>query len=82
MTFRWAQQIRLWIYLAVEGLIIFHAFSVRLTATEFAAFTLVGLLFFLEICPVCGRLAWWETNRWPSTLWISPRCKGHPRKEQ
>ena len=45
MTFRWAQQVRTWIYSIVEVLIVFRSFSSKATATEFIIFMLVGALF-------------------------------------
>lgn len=75
MKFRWAQQLRLWIYILVEILIISQILSHKASGIEFFIFMLVGSLFYLEICPVCGHLAWWETNRWPNAFWISARCK-------
>ena len=81
MTFRWAQQIRLWVYSVVVTLSVFQSFAKRVTATDFAIFMLVGSLFYLEICPKCGRLAWWETKRWPNAFWISSRCRRDPPRK-
>jgi hypothetical protein len=77
MRYRYAQQLRLWIYTSVEILIVVSGASSGMTATNFAVFMFVGALFFLEVCPVCGRLAWWETDCWPNALWISSQCRGH-----
>lgn len=75
MTYRWAQQIRLWIYVIVLILSTFQSFTSRFTFVDFIVFMLVAALFYLEICPKCGRLAWMEKKRWPNALWISSRCR-------
>ena len=78
MTYRWAQQIRLWIYAIVLALKVFQSFSIPFTATDFIVFMLIASLFYLEICPKCGRISWWETKRWPNALWISSQCRREP----
>jgi len=81
MIYRSAQQIRLWIYWIALALMVIQSFSRPFTATDFAVFMLVGALPFLEVCPVCRRLAWWESNKWPNALWISTRCRGEPHSD-
>lgn len=47
---------------------------------EFVMFMLIGGLFYTEVCPVCGRLCWWELNllrKWPNALWIGAECRRH-----
>ena len=50
---RLAQQLRLWIYTALMLLVVVRAFGGRLGLLEFVMFMLVGLPFYLEVCPVC-----------------------------
>jgi hypothetical protein len=75
------QQIRLWIYCILLVLIVARTWSHRGSLAEFVMFCLVGALFYLEICPVCGRLCWWEIDalrRWPNALWIGSDCRRRP----
>jgi hypothetical protein len=81
MISRWPQQLRLWIYTIIEALLVYEGASGGMTAIDFTIFVFVGALFFLEVCPVCGRLVWWETNRWPNALWISSQCRASSSTE-
>jgi hypothetical protein len=75
---RLAQQIRLWLYCTIEVIIVARAMSGRGDLASFVIFMLVGALFYIEICPVCGRLCWWELNalkKWPNALWIGRECR-------
>jgi hypothetical protein len=75
---RFAQQVRLWIYTALIVLVVVRAWSGKAGLAEFFMFMLIGVLFYSEICPVCGRLCWWELNalrKWPNALWIGPECR-------
>ena len=75
---RFAQQVRLWIYTALIILVIVRGWSGNGGLAEFVMFMLIGVLFYSEICPVCGRLCWWELNplsKWPNALWIGPECR-------
>ena len=71
MTHRVAQQIRLWLYVVMFQLDFFGVFTI----VNFIYFALIMMLFYLEICPTCGRLVWWETKKWPNTFWISSKCR-------
>jgi hypothetical protein len=71
MKYRWAQQIRLWIY----AVFLILNFLDEFKFINLVIFFLINLLFYLEVCPKCGRIVWWETNRWPNSFWISSKCK-------
>jgi hypothetical protein len=80
---RLAQQIRLWIYGALLVLVILRAWNGAAFLPEVLMFCLIGLLFYSEICPVCGRLCWWELSpleKWPNALWIGRECRQHSEK--
>lgn len=69
---------RLWVYCALEVLILVPMMSGGGSLANFVMFMLVGALFYLEICPRCGRLCWWEVSafkKWPNALWIGPECR-------
>ena len=73
-----SQQIRLWVYCAVELIVVAETMSGRGSLANFVVFMLVGALFYAEICPLCGRLCWWEVSalkKWPNALWIGPECR-------
>lgn len=77
-TARLAQQVRLWIYTALIVLFMVRVWSGNGGLAEFVMFMLIGALFYSELCPVCGRLCWWEVNplrKWPNALWIGPECR-------
>jgi hypothetical protein len=45
---------------------------------DFVMLILIGALFYAEVCPICGRLSWWELNalrKWPNALWIGSECR-------
>lgn len=75
---RIAQQIRLWIYAALFVLVMIRVWSGNGGLAEFVTFILIGGLFYSEVCPVCGRLCWWELSpmrKWPNALWIGAECR-------
>jgi hypothetical protein len=75
---RYAQQVRLWIYTALLVLLVIRVRSTNVGLVEFVTFMLIGALFYAEVCPVCGRLSWWELNplrKWPNALWIGAECR-------
>lgn len=81
---RLAQQLRLWIYCLVLILIVIHASSGKVGLIDVLMFMLIGALFYMEICPVCGRLSWWEQSalqKWPNALWIGSQCKHRSEEE-
>lgn len=68
---------RLWVYCVLAVLAMLRVWSGRGGFPEFLMFSLIGALFYMEICPVWGRL-WWEINalrKWPNALWIGPECR-------
>jgi hypothetical protein len=73
------QQLRLWAYLALLVVLVFFRLgSGTATLTDFIMFMVIGALFYLEVCPVCGRLCWWELSplrKWPNVLWIGSACR-------
>lgn len=72
------QQLRLWAYLALLVLVVFRFGSATGTLTDFIMFMVIGALFYLEICPVCGRVCWWELSllrKWPNAFWIGTVCR-------
>lgn len=71
MKIRFFQQIRLWIYTILLVALFLSDFSIY----NMFIFILLFTLFYIEICPTCGRLVWWENNKWPNTFWISKECK-------
>ena len=75
MNFRFVQQVRLWIYMAMLflGVLGFPRFSD--SGVEGVVFVLILILPFLEVCPECGHLSWHETGHWPNIIWISMKCK-------
>ena len=75
---RSVQQMRLWVYCVLWLLVLVRSWSGNGGLPEFLMFCLIGALFYLEICPVCGRLCWWEIEalrKWPNALWIGPECR-------
>jgi hypothetical protein len=75
---RFAQQVRLWVYLILLLIIVFQASTGMEALAVFVMFMLIGALNYMEICPVCGSLCWWElplNRKWPNTLWIGPECR-------
>jgi hypothetical protein len=78
---RSAQQMRLWVYCVLLVLVVLGLWTGRAGFPEFLTFCLIGALFYMEICPVCGRLCWWELHavkKWPNALWIGPECRRRP----
>ena len=78
---RSVQQMRLWVYCVLMVLIMVRGLSGRAGLSEFVMFCLIGALFYMEICPVCGHLCWWEFDalrKWPNALWIGPECRRGP----
>ena len=78
---RLVQQMRLWVYCVLVVLVLVRVWSGRGGFPEFLMFCLTGTLFYLEICPVCGRLCWWEIGllrKWPNALWIGSECRRGP----
>jgi hypothetical protein len=78
---RSVQQMRLWLYCVLLVLVMVRIWSGRSGFPEFLIFCLVGALFYMEICPVCGRLCWWELSalrKWPNALWIGAECRRNP----
>ena len=69
------QQVRLWIYSALIVLSIAKFLGGHANIIDFVIFMSLGLLAYLEFCPTCRRLSWWETDRWPNVLWIGPTCR-------
>lgn len=77
-TARSVQQMRLWVYCVLFVLVMLRVWSGRGGLPEFLALCFIGALFYMEICPVCGRLCWWEIDalrKWPNALWIGPECR-------
>jgi hypothetical protein len=75
---RFAQQVRLWLYTALLVLVVTRVMSRDSGLAEFVMLVLIGALFYSEVCPVCGRLSWWEFSplrRWPNALWIGAECR-------
>jgi hypothetical protein len=75
---RSVQQMRLWVYCILLLLLMARVWSGNGGLPEFLIFGLICALFYMEICPVCGRLCWWEMNalrKWPNALWIGPECR-------
>ena len=72
---RMAQQIRLWIYSLLIVLTIVKFWTGRASLWDFIFFISFGLLAYLEFCPRCGQLCWWETGAWPNVLWIGAQCR-------
>lgn len=78
---RSVQQVRLWVYCVLLVLVMLRVWSGRGGFPEFLMFCLIGALFYMEICPVCGRLCWWEIDalkKWPNALWIGRECRRGP----
>ena len=72
------QQLRLWLYCLLLALVLIRAWGGWHSFSEFVLFCLLGALLYMEVCPVCGRLCWWELNvrqRWPNALWIGAECR-------
>ena len=69
------QQIRLWIYWLIILLTVVEFWNKRVSIIDFIIFLAAGLLLYLEFCPKCGRLVWWETRSWPNALWIGATCR-------
>jgi hypothetical protein len=83
MPARLAQQVRLWVYHAFLASIVVRSWSDRFDLAEFIMFCVIGFLPFLEVCPTCGRLSWWELSphrKWPNALWIGPVCRQQPQR--
>jgi hypothetical protein len=73
---RLLQQTRLWVYYLQLLFIIIRSLSNRLDFSQGILFCVLLVLPFLEICPVCGRVCWWESSRrWPNQLWIGRECR-------
>ena len=75
---RSVQQMRLWVYCVLWLLVMVRIGSGKGGLPEFLMFCLTGALFYMEICPVCGRLCWWEIDalrKWPNALWIGAECR-------
>jgi hypothetical protein len=81
MTYRIAQQVRLWIYGLLLIAVFFISRGTDMALIAFLSFAALLLLPYLEICPTCGRLAWWETKKWPNAFWIGSRCNRLPRSD-
>jgi hypothetical protein len=75
MRYRFFQQLRLWIYATIMVLLVLAMWGPQERIFEFVAFCLICLLPFLEICPVCGGIAWFDQNKWPNALWIGAKCR-------
>jgi len=75
---RFFQQMRLWLYSVLLVGVALRLGGGAATFADFVAFCLIGALFYLELCPVCGRLCWWEVSalqKWPNALWIGSDCR-------
>lgn len=75
---RLVQQVRLWLYTVLFVLVVVRFMNGDGDLIGFAMFVLVGALFYSEVCPVCGRLSWWEVSplrKWPNALWIGAECR-------
>lgn len=78
MNYRILQQIRLWIYLVVIAMVVSRLGNKPAHLIDFITFCILGILPFLELCPNCRRLSWWERSAWPGVIWIGTECKIHP----
>ena len=75
MNARMFQQVRLWVYVILLILTAIRIWQGSAGAIDFILFSVVLALPYLELCPACGRLAWWETKAWPNALWIGRTCR-------
>lgn len=91
VTHRLAQQLRLWIYLALfiwGGLMIW--FGDRHDGTGAVLAVTAVILLYLERCPECGRLVWKEGEGWLNwylilpvrAWWIGPECREPKARRQ
>ena len=60
MNARLFQQIRLWVYVILLVLLILSIWDRHADFVAFLMFAIVLFLPYLEVCPTCGKLAWWE----------------------